>query len=246
VPATLVPPATTTTEVDYSQVPLKGVSGRGPTTSIAFGPGLASVSGTVVGDEGNIGGATVLVERIVNGATATMTVQTLDDGTWMVPQVFGGRYRVRAWKVPDLAQTTPSAVFLSATENKTVQLKVRAVGGLSVAASIAPDPPRLGQDANLVTLVTLKMVDDQGIVRAMPQDNVSVDLISSSGWRVMSANPTTTDSSGHAAWQLRCRATGHQPLAVTVGTQTIPLNVSNCVDVVDETTTTNPDVSLVP
>jgi hypothetical protein len=34
-------------------------------------------------------------------------------------------------------------------------------------------------------------------------------------------------------------------LAVTVGTQTIPLNVNNCVDVTEQTTTTA-EVSLVP
>ena len=240
------PAATTTTDVDYALVPLKGVSGHGPTTSVAFGPGQASVAGTVIGDEGAIPDATVLVERIVDGSVRSMTVQTLSDGTWSVPQVLGGRYRVRAWRAPDLAQTTPSAVFLSATESKSVQLKVRSVGGLNVAASIAPDPPRVAQDANLVVLVTLKTVDEHGIVRATPQTNVAVDLTGSSGWRVESANPTATDSNGRAEWLLRCRASGRQTLAVSVGSQTLPLNISNCVDPAEEPTTTTAEVSLVP
>lgn len=239
-------PATTTTDIDYSQVPLKGVSGHGPTTSVVLGPGHATVSGNVTGDDGAVPGATVQVERVVNGATATAMVQTAQDGSWTVPQILGGHYRVRAWRAPDLAQTAWSAVFLGSTESKNVQLRVRTVGGLSVDASIAPDPPRLGQDANLVALVTQKVVDDQGVVRATPQVNVEVDLITSSGWRILSANPDTTNGNGEVAWTLRCRTTGHQPLAVTVGSETIPLTVSSCEDTTPETTTTTSEVSLVP
>ncbi len=230
--------ATTTTGIDYSAIPLKGVSGRMPTTSVVFGPGNATVSGTVIGEDGAIGGASVLIERIVSGAAAAMTVVSAEDGTWSVPSVLGGRYRVRAWREPDLAQTTPSAVFLGAAETKELQLRVRNVGGLGVTASIAPDPPLLGRAANLVVQVTLKTVDGQGIVRATPQDNVSVDLIGSSGWRVETANPTITDEKGRARWTLRCRATGRQPLAITVGNQTVPLSIAGCVDPAEESTTT--------
>jgi carboxypeptidase family protein len=240
------PAATTTTDVDYSQIPLKGVSGHGPTTSIALGPGQATVNGTVTGDDGAIAGATVQIERIANGASASTTVQSLDDGTWSLPQVLGGRYRVRAWRAPDLAQTTWSALFLGSTESKTVPLHVRSVGGLSVDASIAPNPPVVGQDANLVVLVTVKMVDDQGVVRATPQENVEVDLITNGAWRLFSPNPTATDSRGEAGWSVRCRASGHQSLAVSVGTQTVPLPINDCVSPQQEETTTTAEVGIVP
>lgn len=246
VPTTLVPPATTTTDVDYSNVPLRGVGGRSPTTSVVFGPGHATVGGTVVGEEGVIAGATVLVERVVSGSVGAITVQTAEDGSWTLPQVFGGRYRVRAWRVPDLIQTTPTAVFLGSSETKTVPLKVKTVGGLSVSAAIAPDPPRLGEDANLVVLVALKVVDEQGVARATPQDNVAVDLVGNSGWGIRSANPTVTDSNGHAAWVVHCRSEGRQSLAVTVGPETIGLKLNDCVDVVEETTTSSTETTLVP
>jgi hypothetical protein len=238
--------ATTTTDIDYAEVPLKGVPGRSPTPTVVFGPGQATVSGTVISDEGAIPGASILVERIVAGGVATMTLQTAEDGTWTLPQVLGGRYRIRAWRAPEYAQTTPSAVFVGSTETKTLQLRVRRIGGLSVKASIAPDPPRLGNDANLVVLVSLKVVDENGVARATPQSNVRVDLTGSGGWRVESANPTATDLDGRAYWKLRCRATGRQPLAVTVGSETIPLDVSECVDIVEETTTTTAEIEVVP
>jgi hypothetical protein len=246
VPELVKPPGTTTTEVDYSQIPVKGVSGRGPTTSIALGPGQATLSGTVVGDDGSVPGATVQVERIANGATARMSLQSALDGTWSLPQIFGGRYRVRAWRAPDMAQTTWSAVFLGASETKTMDLRVHTVGGLSVEASIAPDPPRLGSDANLVVLVTVKEVDDQGVVRATPQTDVNVDLETGSGWRIQSQNPTATNGRGEAEWSLRCRGAGHQPMAVNLGSQTIPLDVSSCVESSSDQTTTTSESGLVP
>ena len=246
VPDLIRPAATTTTEVDFSQIPLKGVSGRGPTTSIAMGPGQATLSGRVVGDDGAVAGASVQIERIANGATASMTLLSAEDGTWSLPQILGGRYRVRAWRAPDLAQTTWTAAFLNASETKSIDLRVRTVGGLNVEASIAPDPPRLGDDANLVVLVTVKEVDSQGVVRAAPQVNVDVDLVTSSGWRILTENPTTTNGRGEAAWNLRCRATGRQPIAVNLGTQTIPLDVSSCVENPSEGTTTTGEVSVFP
>jgi hypothetical protein len=246
-PLPKVPPikasVTSTTDLDYSDVPLRGVSGKQPTTTIAFGPGTATLSGSVVGDEGPVAGASVLVERIVAGASAAMTVLSAADGTWALPHIFGGRYRVRAWRVPDLAQTNPAAVFLGGTETKTVPLRVKTVGGLAVKSSLAPDPPQTGEYANLVVAVSERTVDDGGIVRATPLDNVSVDLVGSAGWRVESANPDSTDTTGRAHWLLRCRQPGHQPLAVTVGTQTIPLDVSSCVEQVTEDTSPNTSTS---
>ena len=233
------PAATTTTDVDYSQVPLKSVAARVPTTSVVFGPGQATLSGTVVSDQGAIPGATVRVERVVGGAVGVMTILTGADGTWTLPQILGGRYRVRAWLAPDLVQTNPSAAFLGATETKTMQLKVRTAGGLSVRASIAPDPPLLGEDANLVVQLVLKVVDQEGVLRATPQDNVRVDLLTSGGgWRVESTNPQVTDSNGRAEWTLNCRSSARGSLAVTVGTETIPLDVNSCVAPVEESTTT--------
>jgi hypothetical protein len=137
-------------------------------------------------------------------------------------------------------------VFLGASETKTVELHVHTVGGLNVEASIAPDPPRVGDDANLVVLVTVRTVDDQGIVRGTPQDNVEVELLSGSGWRIMSANPASTNGAGQAEWSLRCRASGDQRLAVNVGSQTIPIDVNTCVEPPPETTTTTAEVSVVP
>jgi hypothetical protein len=235
--------ATTTTEVDYSAIGLRGVPGRTTTTAVPFGPGAATVSGVVVGEEGVIAGASVILERIVDGASSATTLITGPDGAWSMPSVLGGRYRARAFRQPDLAQTTASAVFLGQNETKQLELHVRTVGGLSVASSLAPDPPPIDRDSQLVVLVTQKTVDASGVVRATPVSSERVDLAGSFAWRVESANPTFTDPEGHATWLLRCRQVGRNPLAVTVGTQSIPLTVGSCFDPEAIETTTTSDVT---
>ncbi|MDP1792942.1 MAG: carboxypeptidase-like regulatory domain-containing protein [Acidimicrobiales bacterium] len=240
------PASTTTTDLDYSNVPIKGVTGKTPTPSVLVQPGKATLSGTVIGDEGLIAGAKVNVERIVNGQVGQVVLLTLDDGTWSLPMVLGGRYRIRAWRAPDLAQTTATALFLGATETKNIELKVRSIGGTSVVASFAPKVPLTNRDTQLVVRVAEKTVSDEGIVHAVPIEGVRAELIGSSSWLVRSTNPTFTDSSGQADWLLRCRESGRQPLAVTVGTQTVPLAVENCVDPDESTTTTDPGEIITP
>lgn len=232
------PAATTTTGVDFSALPLKGVTGKATTTTVAFGPGKATLSGVVMSDDGLVSGASVLIDRIVGGSVASTLLYSLEDGTWSLPAVFGGRYRVRAFRQPDLAQTSASAVFLGSTETKTMELKLKEVGGINAVASIAPNPPLIDTDVNLVVLVTQKTVDERGIVRATPSSGSRVDLVGSGAWRVVSSNPSFTDDNGKAYWTVRCRASGRQPLAVNVGSQSFPLNIANCVDPAEETTTT--------
>ena len=233
------PAPTTTTELDYSNVDLRGVTGRATTTTIPIGPGHATLNGVVTGDAGPVAGATVLLERVVGGASAQVALTTAADGTWTAPNVLGGRYRARAFRQPDLVQTTPVAVFIGATETKQLELRVSTVGGLDVSSSVAPNPPPIDRDVQLVVLVTEKTVDAAGVVREQPLPNQSVDLSGSGGWRVESTNPTSTDGRGHAVWLLRCQDAGRNPLAVSIGTQSIPLSIAACFDAtVPETTTT--------
>ena len=238
--------ATTTTAMDYSQVDLKGVSGKTTSTTVVFGPGKANLTGTVIGDEGLVGGASVIIDRIVDGASASQVVFTAPDGTWALPAILGGRYRIRAWRQPDLAQTSPAAVFLGATETKTVELKVRTVGGLSVSSSMAPKQPPIDSDVNVVVLVAQKTVDENGVVRGEPLPGTRVDLVGSGAWRVVSANPVFTDEKGQAKWTVRCRTPGRQPLAVNVGTQSFPLTVENCFDPTETTTPVDVTVETEP
>lgn len=237
-PPSTVAPSTTVPLVDHSGENLPKVGGK-TTTTIAIQPGPASLKGAVVGPDGPVPGAAVRVERLVGDGVAALVLPTQADGTWTLPNVLGGRYRVRAWREPDLALTTPVILFVEGNQTKDLQLKLDRYAGLHAGAAIAPAPPVVGQPANLVVLVTNRSVDSQGVVRAAPVVNVRVELFGGGRWQLDTSAVTTTDGSGQAQWQLRCRESGQQPLSVLVGdSESFPLNLPPCAEAPRETSTT--------
>lgn len=223
-----IPATTTTTVVDFSQVGLAGVPGR-TTTTLAAGPGPAGLEGVVVGPDGPVEGAVVRAERLVGDAAAVVDVPTGPDGKWSVPDILGGRYRVRAWKQPDQSLVTPEIFFLDSTEKKTVNLALTRYAGLAASGAIAPDPPIIDVPASLAIQVTERTVDDQGVVRGVPRAGVNVELFGSGDWQLQSSNPTTSDVGGIARFRLVCRRAGEQPLQVVVAdSRAFPLSLAAC------------------
>jgi len=171
----------------------------------------------------------VRVERLVGDASASADVTAGPDGRWALPGVLGGRYRVRAWRTPDMALLEPEIFFLEATEARLVSLVVSRFGDTSSASAVAPEPPIVDQPANLAFGVFRRVVDAEGIVRSAPLAGVSALLAGPGQWSVVSSNPVTTDASGGAEWSLVCLAPGPQPLTVTVGEMVFPLTLPPCV-----------------
>jgi hypothetical protein len=237
---------TTTTVVDLSGIRLTRVPGE-TTTTVAIGPGQATLNGTVTGPQGPVGGATVHVERLVGDGVATQDIVSNADGTFNLPNILGGRYRVRAY-VPDpynLAQVTPDIVFLDGTETQSVQLEMGLYSGMSVKRSMAPSTPVTDTPANLVVQVTNQTVDAQGIVRGTALPGAKVELFGSAAWAVETDNPGTTDGAGSASFRIQCGAPGPQPLSVVVDdTTTVDLKIPDCVTPPPTTTTTLPPPTL--
>jgi hypothetical protein len=233
------PPSTVpdeqTTVPDFSSVQLARVSGR-TTTTIDNSPGQAHIAGFVVAPQGAVPGATVHAERLVGDAVLALDVATNPDGSFHIDNVQGGRYRLRAWRAPDLALTTPMIFFLGGNENKTgVNLQVNQYTGTNVASVIAPNPPTVGDPANLAVQVTSVVVDPTGVVKATPLVGVEVDLLGAGSWQLQSSGAAFTDSFGQATWRLTCTTTGTQPLSVAVNAVTYPLSIPACQETVDTT-----------
>jgi hypothetical protein len=221
----------TTAVQDFSGVVMAGVPGRTTTTVPALGPGAASIMGTVAGPDGMLAGATVHLERITEGGTATADIPTNPDGTFAAPNILGGRYRVRAYLAPELALVKPALFFLSGDEKHTIAITLQRYTGLVATSSIAPQTPLVDDPANLVVRVAQQSVDATGVVRAVGVAGAAVQLVGSGQWRVESPNPTITDSGGDAGWQVRCRSAGLQQLAVLVNdTDTLALTIPACED----------------
>lgn len=173
-------PSTPTTELDTSGIALARVSGQ--TTTTIQERGTASIAGSVTGPDGLIVGATVRIERLVAGREIRTDVVTGPDGRYLVENIPGGRYRVRAFLAPSLAQVVPDVDFLPDGKAHTFDLKVERMSGVAVQADVAPEPPLLRRSVNLVASVVNRTVDADGIVRSTPVVGLDVELVGLGRW----------------------------------------------------------------
>lgn len=227
-PPTTGPTTSTTARPDLSGVALAGVPGS-TTTTIPVGPGEATLQGVVTGPDGAVPGASVLIERLVGDGVGGAVVTAGPDGRWTAPQILGGRYRVRAWRAPDLALTTPASFFLESKETRDVEVRVQTFSGVVVTSAVAPSPPVVDETVRLVVRTYTRSVDEQGVVRNEPLPSVQVELTGSNQWQVETSNPAFADGTGRADWLVRCRSLGSHSLAARVGGgEALPLKIPAC------------------
>lgn len=222
------PVTSTTRPPDFDGVVLPPVRGT-TTTTVAMGPGPATIAGRVDGPDGPVPGAVVRLERLVGDGSARLDVPTAADGTWNASGVLAGRYRIRAWLAPTFAMTRAQVVFVEWPGAKPVILRVDRFEGIRIDSVMEPRPPVVDEPANLKVRVAVRQVDDQGVVRSVAQPGVSVTLSGTGQWSVSSANPSVTDATGSVTFAMTCRSPGEQPLTATLGTgETEPLDVPAC------------------
>jgi len=219
-----VPTPTTSTVAppDFSGVALAPVEGSTTTSEVVVGPGRSTLAGRVDGPDGPLQGAVVRLERLVGDAAARLDVTTGPEGLWQAPDILGGRYRVRAWRAPDLAVLEPQILFLESGRTAETALVLERFRTLAVDTAIAPDPPFVGARTNLLVRVSSQIVDDDGVVRATPKAGVEVTLATGAGWEAQSPVQADTGTAGAVTFTLVCRAPGAQPLMVTIPSTTPP------------------------
>lgn len=235
--------ATPTTLPDTSDVALAGIPGVTTVPPPALAPGNSRITGTVRGPDGPVGGAIVRIERFVGDASARADIVTRADGTFASDPILGGRYRVRAWRAPDLTTDRPVVFYLDDAKTQPVDLTLTSHGGIDVGASISPNPPYEGALEVLSVSVTGVSVDDNGIVRTAPVAGIAVDLTAPSGWQVFTADPQPTNDAGRATYQVRCTLAGSGGFFATVGGQMFTLDLPSCATPPPTTTTTQPDTT---
>jgi hypothetical protein len=214
---------------DLTGAPVNGVGGH-PITSVVLGPGQATLSGIALGPDGPAGGVTVHIERLVGDLVGSFNVTAHADGTWTMPGILGGRYRVRAWRPPDLAMTTPQIFFLGGTDNRSLSLQLARFNSGNVAAALNPNLPVVNAASNLLIQLTTQTVDANGVVHSAPVPSASVQLAGGAQMTISNPNPATTTAKGEAIWQVVCQVAGPVSLTATVnGTDTYPVDIPDCV-----------------
>lgn len=228
----------TTAAEDLAAVNLPRARGA-TTTSVAIGPGTMRIDGTVTGPAGPVGDAVVHLERLVGDAFASVDVPTDAQGNWNVEHVIGGRWRIRAYRAPSLAQVGATVLFLAGTHPEPVRLEVEEFQGVFVERALAPDPPVVGQQLALTVRLVSKLVDAGGTVRSTAVSGATVQLSgSSTNWSATGPVVATTDGNGDAAFRLLCRSEGQHPLLAVTDTGSHELALPACVLPAPETTTT--------
>jgi hypothetical protein len=234
---------TTTTEpVNFTQVSLEpiAVNGKPTSTTRPLGGGKAALFGKVLDSFGNpVPGA--FVRAVYYGdpnKPEVIEAFSLEDGTYRFDQVLGGRWRVRAWKTPEFATLDDATFFLGYTENRQLDLKVKAATDYVVTSSMAPNPPFTGSAVELAILVLTQTVDEEGVVDRTPVGGAAVTLNIVGQWYLGTEATKATESNGRAAWTLTCMEPGQQPITALVGGRDWPLNVPACLDPASTSTTT--------
>lgn len=239
---TLPAAAATSAPADLTGVQLAGVEGTTTPGSVRAS-GTAHLTGSVNGPQGPVPGAIVRVEHLADDNPAPVDLASGPDGRWDLPGIAGGRYRVRSFLAPSLAQTQPEVFFLLDGEERNLDLTLESFATLSLAAAIAPDPPQLNQPLTLVVRVARKTVDAGGVVQSQPIVNASVVLSNTAGWTVRGASSAATDANGDAVFTLECRSAGAAQVQVALrATPTDPpqvetINFTACADPSATTTT---------
>lgn len=198
---------------------LPPVPGATTTTVPVATGGTAIIGGNVVGPTGVVAGATVQAERIVGARVATVMGTTKADGTFVLPGLLGGDYRVRAWMSPTLDLTAPLIFYLAGGEDHEVSLPLTSIGGIGVVGVMNPDPPTLNQPAALAVQVTGPAVGPDGVMRQPLVAGAIVELTNGPAWLVLTGNPLTTASDGEATFEVSCVSAGDQPLDASVNGQ---------------------------
>lgn len=219
------------------EAPVAGVT---TTTASPIAPGHATLNGTVFGPNGPVAGATVWADRFVGDQVSSAHTTSRADGSWTIANVRGGRFRVRAWQPPTLDLTSPQIVFLGSSQTLTMSLQLASFKGPSVATSVSPAAPTVGQPANLVVQVTNPVVGADGVVGYPPAVKAQVTLVNGPNWIADNGNPRTTDINGDALFQVTCTSAGSNPLSAAVGSgPAVPLQMPTCAGA-PSSTTTNP------
>lgn len=241
-PETSTTTTTTTVPVDYSEVALAPVpTGKTPPSTRPPGPGRASIAGRVVDTSGSPVAQAIVRATYYGDPDKPEVIEALstDDGTYRFSQVHGGRWRVRAWRTPDLATFETLTFFLAAVEDKALDLKVKFVPAVAVTSDMAPDPPLVGVPAELAVMILNQTVDAEGRVQRSPAADQEVTLSTDDDeWSLESSATQRTGSDGSARWKMSCGGEAAYEVTVTVADQEFTLTMPSCLSPASTTTTT--------
>jgi len=203
---------------DTRSVVLRKADGRTSPRQVPVQGGRSSVSGTVVGPDGAVGGATVLIERFVGTESGSIVVSTDGGGNFSVESLLGGRYRVRAWLQPSLATLDAPTGFVADGDHLSFKVGVERHDAIRLQVASAVTALTVGVPFGVNGLLSQESVDDQGIIHTVGVAGISVSLSSPGSLTIDAPNPVATGPDGRLRWSVTCWAPGSHPVTASVAT----------------------------
>jgi hypothetical protein len=190
--------------------------------------GKATITGTVVGPDGPVPGATVRIERWVGDRSGSVDVATGGSGGYSVRNLLGGRYRVRAWLQPNLAATESQVTFLADDGSDNLDVTVERFEGTDLQAGLDVSVINVEGTGRIRGLLTRTVVDGDGIVVGEPIPGVVIHLNVTDGLTIQGDGATTTGENGIAAWTVRCEREGVHAATLTTEGESTGFTLPNC------------------
>jgi hypothetical protein len=190
--------------------------------------GQASITGTVIGPDGAVPGATVKVERWVGDRSGSVNVTTAGDGRYAARNLLGGRYRVRAWLQPNLAATESQVTFLANDGSDNLDIDVERFEGANLQAGLDVSVITVEGTGRIRGLLTRTVVDDDGIVVGEPVPGTRIVLSVTDGLSVQGDTAATTGDNGMATWTIRCEREGAHAATLTSEVASTGFTLPNC------------------
>ncbi len=193
---------------DTRAVSLRPVTGTRLPFPVEVHGGDLVMGGSVTGPEGPVEGATVRLERFVGEQSGTLDVRTNADGRWVAIDVYGGRYRIRAWKTPALAMAASDVRFIAADAEVDLALAVDRYDGSDVTADVDDIDPEIDAMATVTALATRQQVDPDGIITTAPASGRDARVTPFGAWRLLGSPHGIIDDAGRVSWRFVCEAPG--------------------------------------
>lgn len=193
---------------DTRNAALPVAPGALPAPPMALQGGQSSLDGLVVGPNSQpVVGATVRIERFVEDRVVSVDLITNATGNFAINRLLGGRYRVRAWQAPTLAQLGSEVTFLNDGDNRAFRLALDAPIDIALTADAASATVILGQATTVSMLIENPVINANGQVARVGRAG---DLVVATGSGVFAGQggSTTTNAAGNATFTAQCTQLG--------------------------------------
>jgi hypothetical protein len=185
--------------------------------------GEAALYGQVTAPGGDTGGAVVRLERFVGTQSDAVQVAVGSDGAWRARRLIGGRYRVRAFRAPDLAMISSQVFFLPAEDEVRLDLTVLPFGGTDLQAAFLAGTLEVGESATVTALAQEVAVDGDGVVRGVPLAGTTISADGGGVWDIAGA-ARAVGADGLTSWTVTCREANDTGIDISVGETTITVD----------------------